>query len=48
MLPDHIILLENMLSDDIMLSDNLLHCPKGFPTLPVYTGNVENQTPHGR
>jgi hypothetical protein len=25
-----------------------LHCPKGFPTLPVYTGNVEDQTPHGR
>jgi hypothetical protein len=25
-----------------------IHCPKGFPTLPVYTGNVEDQTPHGR
>jgi hypothetical protein len=22
-----------------------IHCPKGFPTLPVYTGNVEDQTP---
>jgi hypothetical protein len=28
--------------------DTTQHCPKGFPTLPVYTGNVEDQTPHGR